>query len=37
MPLVCLYKCSKCGHKYHIMQTSPFMYRDKSKDVVGGK
>ncbi len=20
--------------KYHIMQTSPYMYRDKSKDVV---
>ena len=37
MPLVCLYKCSKCGHTYHIMQTSPFMYRDKSKDVVGEK
>jgi uncharacterized protein YbaR (Trm112 family) len=35
MPLVCLYRCSKCGHKYHIMQTSPFMYRDKTKDVVG--
>lgn len=35
MPLVCLYKCAKCGHTYHIMQTSPFMYRDKSKDVVG--
>jgi len=37
IPLVCLYKCSLCGHKYHIMQTSPFMYRDKSKDVVGEK
>ena len=37
MPLVCLYTCAKCGHKYHIMQTSPFMYRDKSKDVVGEK
>ena len=32
-PLVCLYKCNKCGLKYHIMQTSPFMFRDKSKDV----
>ena len=31
--LVCLYKCNKCGLKYHIMQTSPFMFRDKSKDV----
>ena len=35
MPLNCLYRCNNCGHKYHIMQTSPFMYRDKSKDVVG--
>ena len=35
IPIVCLYKCTKCGHKYHIMQTSPFMYRDKNKDVVG--
>jgi uncharacterized protein YbaR (Trm112 family) len=35
MPLNCLYRCNKCGHTYHIMQTSPFMYRDKSKDVVG--
>ena len=35
MPLNCLYRCAKCEHKYHIMQTSPFMYRDKSKDVVG--
>lgn len=32
MPLACLYRCNKCGHKYHIMQTSPLMYRDKSKD-----
>ena len=37
VPCVCLYTCNKCGHKYHIMQTSPFMYRDKSKDVVGEK
>ena len=37
IPCVCLYTCSLCGHKYHIMQTSPFMYRDKSKDVVGEK
>ena len=33
VPLVCLYRCGKCGLKYHIMQTSPFMFRDKSKDV----
>lgn len=33
VPLVCLYRCGKCGFKYHIMQTSPFMFRDKSKDL----
>lgn len=32
LPIACLYRCNKCGHKYHIMQTSPLMYRDKSKD-----
>jgi len=27
-----LYKCVKCGHKYHIIRTSPFKFRDKSLD-----
>ena len=31
---VYLYCCNLCKHKYHIIYTSPFMYRDKSKDVL---
>ena len=27
-----LYKCAKCGHKYHIIRTSPFRFRDQSLD-----
>ena len=27
-----LYECHKCGYIYHILRTSPFRYRDKSKD-----
>ena len=30
--LVDIYTCLKCGHKYHIIRTSPFKYRDKSLD-----
>ena len=29
---VYVYECNDCGHKYHIIKTSPFHYRDKSKD-----
>ena len=29
-----LYQCHKCGYTYHILRTSPFRYRDKSKDNV---
>ena len=27
-----LYVCKKCGYTYHVLRTSPFRYRDKSKD-----
>jgi hypothetical protein len=27
-----LYDCKKCGHQYHILRTSPFKFRDKTKD-----
>lgn len=27
-----IYTCLKCGHKYHIIRTSVFKYRDKSLD-----
>ena len=27
-----IYKCCKCGYKYHIIRTSPFKFRDKSLD-----
>ena len=30
--LVYIYKCLECGHTYHILKTSPFRFRDKSKD-----
>ena len=30
--MVFLYKCNLCGLKYHILRTSPFAFRDKSKD-----
>jgi hypothetical protein len=30
--LVNIYICSKCGHKYHIIRTSPFRFRDQSLD-----
>ena len=26
------FQCNECKHKYHIIKTLPFMYRDKSKD-----
>ena len=26
------FQCTECKHKYHIIKTSPFMHRDKSKD-----
>ena len=29
---VFLFKCHKCGYIYHILRTSPFRYRNKSKD-----
>ena len=29
---VYIYECDDCGYKYHIIKTSPFLYRDKSKD-----
>ena len=29
---VYLYTCSKCNHKYHIIRTSPFRFRDASLD-----
>lgn len=31
--MVYIYTCNSCGHKYHIIKTSPFAFRDKSKDV----
>ena len=34
MHIAYLYKCHKCGYIYHILRTSPFRYRDKSKDNV---
>jgi len=30
--IVFIYKCKSCGLKYHILKTSPFAFRDKSKD-----
>ena len=30
--IVYLYKCDECQFKYHIIKTSPFHFRDKSKD-----
>lgn len=29
---VYIYRCNLCGLKYHIMRTSPFRFRDKTKD-----
>ena len=29
---VFLYRCNLCGLKYHIIRTSPFRFRDKTKD-----
>ena len=29
---VYFYECDDCGYKYHIIKTSPFHCRDKSKD-----
>ena len=29
---VFIYTCNSCGFKYHIMRTSPFRFRDKTKD-----
>lgn len=29
---ILLFTCQKCGLKYHIIKTSPFRFRDKSKD-----
>lgn len=31
---VFIYECKLCGLKYHILRTSPFAFRDKSKDNV---
>ena len=30
--MVYIYTCNSCGYKYHIIKTSPFAFRDKSKD-----
>ena len=30
--MVYIYSCNSCGYKYHIVKTSPFAFRDKSKD-----
>jgi hypothetical protein len=30
--MVYIYKCQACQHTYHILKTSPFRFRDKSKD-----
>ena len=30
--IVYIYKCDECQFKYHIIKTSPFHFRDKSKD-----
>ena len=30
--LVHIYECDDCHHKYHVIKTSPFHFRDKSKD-----
>ena len=30
--MVFIYICNSCGYKYHIIKTSPFAFRDKSKD-----
>ena len=30
--VVYIYECDDCHHKYHIIRTSPFHFRDKSKD-----
>lgn len=32
--MVFIYKCNLCKLKYHILRTSPFAFRDKSKDNV---
>lgn len=32
--IVYIYSCNSCGHKYHIIKTSPFAFRDKSKDIM---
>ena len=34
--MVHLFTCSKCGYKYHIINTSPLRLRDKTKDNVVG-
>ena len=31
--LVLIFICNLCGYKYHIIKTSPFASRDKSKDL----
>ena len=33
MHMVYIYVCNSCGYKYHIIKTSPFAFRDKSKDL----
>ena len=30
--IVHIYECDDCHHKYHVIKTSPFHFRDKSKD-----
>ncbi len=30
--MVNIYTCNSCGYKFHIIKTSPFVFRDKSKD-----
>lgn len=30
--VVYIYECNECKHKYHVIKTSPFANRDKSKD-----
>ena len=31
--MVLVFICESCGYKYHIVKTSPFYFRDKSKEV----
>ena len=31
--MVLVFICNSCGYKFHIVRTSPFFYRDKSKDI----